>query len=68
MSSIRATEIAPMRSLSSMTAIPCRKKKGNGCAKGWCVTRGSLLQDCLPVKFTVPKCKNEVFVRIDMKH
>ena len=32
-----------------------------------------MLQDRLPVKFqdvkyTVPKCKHEIFVRIDMKH
>ena len=41
--------------------------------RGWCVRRGSLLQDCLPVKFqgvkfTVPKYKHEIFVRIHMKH
>ena len=37
------------------------------------VRRESLLQDRLPVKFqdvkfTVPKCKHEIFVRIDTKH
>ena len=32
------------------TAIPSRKKRG-GCARSWCVRRGSLLQDRLPVKF-----------------
>ena len=50
-----------------------KKKKGNGCARGWCVGRGSLLQDRLPVKFQDvkfkdPKFKHEIFVRIDMKH
>ena len=48
-----------------LTAILSGKKKG-GCARGWCVRRGSLLQDRLPVKY--PKCKHENFVRIDMKH
>ena len=32
------------------------------------ITRGSLLQDRLPVKFKDPKFKHEIFVRIDMKH
>ena len=41
--------------------------------QSWCVRRGSLLQDCLPVKFQVvkfkdPKFKHEIFVRIDIKH
>ena len=54
------------------------EKKEGGCAGGWCVRRGSLLQDCLPVKFQEvkfqemkfqdPKLKHEIFVRIDMKH
>ena len=44
------------------------KKKGNGCASGWYVGRGSLLQDGLPVKFKYPKFKHDIFVRIDMKH
>ena len=53
------------------TAISSRKK--GGCARGWCVRRGSLLQDRLPVKFQDmkfkdPKFKHEIFVRIDMKH
>ena len=30
---------------------PYQKKKGGGCARDWCVGRGSLLQDGLPVKF-----------------
>ena len=57
-----------------MTAIPIRKeKKDNGCARGWSVRKGSLLQDHLPVKFQDvkfkdPKFKYEIFVRIDMKH
>ena len=55
------------------TAILSRKEKGGECVRGWCVRRGSLVQDRLPVKFqdvkfTVPKCKHETFVRIDMKH
>ena len=46
---------------------------GGACARGWCVGRGSLLQDGLPmklqdVKFKDPKIKHEIFVRIDMKH
>ena len=56
-----------------MTTIPSRGKKGNACARGWCVRRGSLLKDCLPVKFQDvkfkdPKFKHEIFVRIDLKH
>ena len=47
------------------TAIPSRKK-GGGCARGWCVRRGSLLQDRLPVKFKDSKFKHEIIVRIDM--
>ena len=48
------------------TAIPSREeKKGGGCATRWCVRRGSLLQDCLLVKFQDTKCKHEIFVRID---
>ena len=52
---------------SSVTAIPSREeKKGNGCARGWCVRRVSLLQDRLPVKFQDvkfkdPKFKHEIF-------
>ena len=34
-----------------------QKKKGGGCARGWCVRRGSLLQDRLPVKFQDVKKK-----------
>ena len=49
------------------TNIPSRKKMRWVCATGWCVRRGSLLQD-LPVKFNDPKFRNEIFVRIDMKH
>ena len=49
------------------TAIQSRKK-GGGCARGWCVGRGSLLQDRLPVKFKDPKFMHEIFVTIDMKH
>ena len=49
------------------------KKRGNGCARGWCVRRGSLLQDHLPVKFQDVKfkdlkLKHEIFMRIDMIH
>ena len=44
------------------------KKKRNGCARGWCVRKGSLLQDRPPVKFNDPKFKHEIFMRIDMKH
>ena len=44
-----------------MTAIPSRKKKGNGCARGWC---GKMV----PVKFKDPKFKHEMFMRMDMKH
>ena len=49
------------------------KKEGNECARGWCVRRGSLLQDCLPVKFQDvkfkdPNFKDEIFMRMDMKH
>ena len=54
-----------------MTAIPSRKKKkreGNGCARGWCARRGSLLQDRLPVKFKDPKFKHELIMRGDMEH
>ena len=52
--------------LPSATAIPKKKKKGNGCARGWCVRRGSLLQDRLPVKFqdvkfNDMKLKHEIF-------
>ena len=41
--------------------------------EGVCYRRGSVLQDCLPVKFQEvkfkdPKFKHEIFVRIDMKH
>ena len=36
------------------------KRKGNGCGRGWCVRRGSLLQDHLPVKFKDPKFKHEI--------
>ena len=46
------------------TAILSRKRNGGGCARGWCVRRGSLLQDCL----SVPMCKHEIFMRIDKKH
>ena len=54
------------------TSIPSRKKRSE-CARGWCVRRGSLLQDRFPVKFQDvnfkdPKFKLEIFVRIDMKH
>ena len=47
--------------------------KGNGCARGWCVGIGNLLQDGLPVKlravkFKDPKFKHEIFVALDMKH
>ena len=42
------------------TAIPSRKK-GCRCARGWCVRRGSLLQDCLPVKFQDVKFKDPKF-------
>ena len=58
------------RASSSFKCQPPYKvgKKGGGC-----VRRGRLLQDRLPVKFqdvkfTVPKCKHDIFVRIDMKH
>ena len=55
---------------SNATAIYQLEKKGNGCAKGWCARRGSL-QDRLPVKFqdvkfTDPKIRHEIFVRIDI--
>ena len=36
-------------------------------ARGSCVRRWSLLQDCLPVKFKDTKV-HEIFIRIDMKH
>ena len=62
-----------LKFLQEPTATLCRKKKGGGCARGWCVRRESLLQDRLPakfqdVKFAVPKCKHEIFMRIDMNH
>ena len=44
------------------------KKKGYECARGRCVRRESLLQNCLPVKFKDPKFKHEIFMRIDMKY
>ena len=31
----------------------CCRKKGNWCARGWCIRRASLLQHCLPVKFNM---------------
>ena len=48
------------------TAIPQVGKKS---ARGWCVRRGNLLQDQLPVKFQDvkfkdSKFKHEIFVRI----
>ena len=42
------------------TAIPSRNKGGR-CARGWCVRRGSLLQDRLPVKFQDVKFKDPNF-------
>ena len=53
--------------------LPYQVEKKGGCVRGWCVRRGSLLQDRLPAKsqhvnFKDPKCKHEIFVRIDMKH
>ena len=42
------------------TAILSRKKGGR-CARGWCVRRGSLLQDRLPVKFQDEKFKDPKF-------
>ena len=56
--------------LQEPTDIPSRKKLMRWvCARGWCVRRGSLLQDHLPVKFNDAKFKNEIFfLRIDMKH
>ena len=50
---------------------PYQVEKGS--ARGWCVRRGNLLQDRLPVKlqerkFKDPKFNHEIFVRIDMKH
>ena len=50
------------------TAIPSRKKRY---ARGWCVRKGSLLKDRLPVKFQdvkYLKFKHDIFVRIDIKH
>ena len=38
-----------------------REKKGGGYARGWCVRRGSLLQNCLPVKFQDVKFKDYVY-------
>ena len=46
---------------SRATAIPSRRKKGNRCARGWCVRRGSLLQDGLPVNFEDVKFKDPKF-------
>ena len=34
-----------------------------GCARGWCVRRGSLLQDHLPVKFQDVKFKDPMFMK-----
>ena len=58
--------------LQEPTTILSRKNNGGGCARGWCVRREfaarsspAKFQD---VKFAVPKCKYEVFMRIDMNH
>ena len=50
------------------TAMPSRKKGGR-CARGWCVRRGSLLQDRLPVKFnTLDATRHLSGVRMCIPH
>ena len=43
--------------LQELTTITSRKNRWVCHARGWCVRRGSLLQDCLPVKFQDVKFK-----------
>ena len=42
------------------------KKERNGCARGWCVKRGSLLQDCLHVKFQDVKFNKQCFLLLKL--
>ena len=51
--------------LHEPTAIPSRRK---WVSQRLVCSKRELLQGRLPVKFTVLKCKHEIFVRIDMKH